>query len=519
MAPKRGVPTVRRRPVVLNVGANLLGGIWTAALSLLVIPLYVHLLGAEAFGLIGVQFALQAVFGLLDFGLTAAFSREMARLAVTPSDGQRERNLLRTLEVAYGTLAAASAIVLLGLAGTIADRWIRADQLPRETVEAALVSMAVVVACQFPFALYQAGLQGRERQVAVNAILAGASTLRGGGAVLLMWLVAPSVPLFFAWHALVAVGQVLVTGLFLWRDLGGGWAAARPRIGLVAGHWRFSAMIAGNAVLGVILSQTDKLLLSGMLRLDEFGYYTLAGSLAAALWLVITPVATACYPRFVQVWQGQDTARIAAVYHRASQSLAALLLPVGVTTACFVQPVVMVWTHNATAAEAVATVGVLLVCGTMLNGLTSVPAYFGTAAGFPQIVTYTNLASVIVLVPALLLTAPRFGALAAGAVCVLVACAFVVFMVPAFHRRVLPGQQWRWYVDDFGRPLAVAAGVGILSRLLFPTASGAVVTLCWLAVTGVGIAVATVAVLPEVRLTVMKAVTGKGMGGFGDAAE
>ena len=58
-----------------NVVANYLGQGWAALMGLAFVPLYVKILGAETYGLIGVFAVLQSCVTLLDLGLTPTLNR------------------------------------------------------------------------------------------------------------------------------------------------------------------------------------------------------------------------------------------------------------------------------------------------------------------------------------------------------------------------------------------------------------------------------------------------------------
>ncbi len=83
-----------------NILANLVGSASTAFLSFAFVPFYIHFMGIESFGLVGFFITMQAVFLLLDMGLSATVSRELARLSVMPGSEQEMRNSVRTLELA-----------------------------------------------------------------------------------------------------------------------------------------------------------------------------------------------------------------------------------------------------------------------------------------------------------------------------------------------------------------------------------------------------------------------------------
>ena len=482
-----------------NVIANLFGGAWSALLAMLFVPVYLRFLGVEAFGLVGILTALQAVFGLLDFGLGATFNREMARLSTSGSDGTRERELVRTFEAVYWSLAAVAAAVIAVFAGTIAGRWVHAQHLSPQAITRSIMFMGVIVASQFPFALYQAGLLGRQRQVRMNVITVSLTTVRTLGAVLLIWRVAASIELFFAWQAFIMLVQVAVTAAALWRDLPRGGEKPRIRAALLRNLWAFSAALGGNAILGVILTHTDKMLLSGMLPLAQFGYYTLAGSIAAVLWYAINPVATAFYPRFTEILHGGDERRVIDTYHRACQIMAVLLLPISATVAAFSHQLIFVWTRNAEVAQATAVTAALLVAGTTLNGLANLPILLGVAAGFPLIITFTNLIAVAVIVPAIFFATLHFGMTGAAGVWVVLNCFYVLISVPLMHRRVIRGEKRRWYIDDFAKPLIVAGLCGGVARLLLPAGLTMAGTVVYVGLSGLATALATAAVLPHIR--------------------
>src|SRR4051812_24945229 len=103
-----------------NVLANLVASVWIAALTLLITPVQIHLLGIEAYGLIGFIATLQVIVGVLDLGLSSTITREIAG---DRSPGrQASADLLRTAVVIYWGLAAAIGIVVMLAAGGLARR-------------------------------------------------------------------------------------------------------------------------------------------------------------------------------------------------------------------------------------------------------------------------------------------------------------------------------------------------------------------------------------------------------------
>src|SRR5437016_11708946 len=139
----------------------------------------------------------------------------MARLSARPNTGQEMRDLLRTVETVYWMTALCAALVVVAGAGVVADHWLNSRLLDRDSVVTAVRLMGIVLALQLPAGLYQGGILGRERQILANTLQVVWSLVRGGGAVLVLWLVSPTLTAFFAWQIGVNVVYVIATRLAL----------------------------------------------------------------------------------------------------------------------------------------------------------------------------------------------------------------------------------------------------------------------------------------------------------------
>src|SRR5437763_15017954 len=84
-----------------NFAANLLAGAAVALAQLLFVPFYVRLLGVESYALIDVLIAFQGLAQLLDLGIAATISREVARPDVGPEPTHEARPVVRALAAAH----------------------------------------------------------------------------------------------------------------------------------------------------------------------------------------------------------------------------------------------------------------------------------------------------------------------------------------------------------------------------------------------------------------------------------
>ena len=94
----------------------------------------------------------------------------------------------------------------------------------------------------------------------------------------------------------------------------------------------------------MVLTELDKLVISKQLSLEAFGYYSLAWSIAASLYLVSSPVFSAFFPLLTRYAAAGATQELAASYHRAAQMISSLVFPAAITFIFFARQLIYAWT-------------------------------------------------------------------------------------------------------------------------------------------------------------------------------
>jgi len=447
-----------------NIIANFAGSIWQGLVYLAFIPVYIRFMGVESYGLVGIYMTLQAMFLLLDMGLSVTLNREMARLSVLPQQGQEMRNLARSLEVIYWSMALLIGIVLVISAPFLSYHWVKAGQLSPRVIERALRVMGMAMAFQWPVALYSGGLMGLQKQVLLNIINSCISTVRSVGAVFVLWLISPTIQAFFSWQVICSMAGTCSLGVFFWRQLPQSLQRAHFHKNLLKGIWRFAAGMSGISILGTILGQLDKVILSKMLTLEMFGYYTLASIVALSLYRIITPIFSAIYPKFTQLVSLSDAQGLKQLYHKSCQLVSVLILPVAIVVAMFSYHIMLLWTRNPVTAEKTHLLVTLLICGTALNGLGYMPYALQCAYAWVKMGLYVNSLSVVLLVPLIIYMTRHFGAVGGASVWVILNVGYCFIVTPLVHRRLLPHENRRWYWQDVGLPFAASFVTGLVGR-------------------------------------------------------
>jgi O-antigen/teichoic acid export membrane protein len=264
--------------------------------------------------------------------------------------------------------------------------------------------------------------------------------------------------------------------------------------------WRFAAGMTAISAITLLLTQLDKILLSTLLSLEMFGYYTLASVVASVIYQFIGPIRVALFPRFSQLVALKDRRELTALYHRACQLMSVVILPTALVLAIFSYEVMLLWTGNIVTAENTCWLVSLLVVGNVFNGLMNLPYALQLAHGWTQLAFYTNVVAVLLLVPLLIVMVNLYGAIGAAIVWVTLNSGYVLISLQIMHRRLLKGEQWRWYREDVGLPLVSALIVAGLGRWLLPVGISISETVIY--IIGISFAVLTVTavVTPQIRL-------------------
>lgn len=451
-----------------NIIANYVGQGWSSLMGLAFIPLYIQYLGMEAYGLIGLFAVMQAWLTLLDMGMTPTLNREMARFTAGARSLQSIHDLLRSLETLCISLAVIIALSVWGASDYLASDWLKVDKLPVPVVAQAISVMALVIALRFVEGIYRGSLFGLQRQVWYNGANAVLATVRHGGAVAVLAWLSETVEAFFLWQAVVSLLSTIILALGVRRALPR--PAQRPRFNSAAlvEVWKFAGGMMAVSLLAILLTQVDKVLLSRLLPLASFGYYTLAATVTGVLTIIISPITTAFFPRLVELSTQENQPPLVSVYHQGSQLITVLTAPAALLLSFFPERVVFMWSGDVDLTVNTAPILSIFVLGVFLNGLMQLPAQLQLAYGWVGLGIKTNIVAVAMLVPAIFWTVPRYGAVGAALIWLALNAGYVLIAIQFMHRRLLTQEKWRWYFADVLLPATGAIAIIVLAKQFQP---------------------------------------------------
>jgi O-antigen/teichoic acid export membrane protein len=443
--------------------------VWNAALSFLLVPIYLRFIGVEAYGLIGVFVSLQSILALLDFGIGAGLTRELSRTTAQGGDWVRACNLTRTLEVVYWTLAGVATLVFFAAVPWINEGWLRPEKLSSSDVRAALYVGGAAIGAQWAGSFYVSGLLGLKKQRVLALVGVVSATVRSASTVVVLWTVSATVDAMLWVQAVVGLANTLVLMRVLWSNMPETVAPRKFDKALFKEVWRFATGMTGIGVTSVVLMQADKILLCKLLSLEQFGYYMLAVALAGGLYLVVAPIFSVAFPRFSDLFAKGSEHDLAEAYHVDSQILSVVLLPAACILILFSQEILFTWTGDADVADHSKWIVALLAFGNALNGLMNVPFALQLAAGWTSLAFYRNLGEIAISIPLLWELTTHYGVIGAASVWPLLGIGSLLVSQQILHAKLLQPAKWTWYWEDVGQPLLASLLLCLVFRATLPS--------------------------------------------------
>lgn len=476
-----------------NIAANMSSQGYVAAVAVLVLPGYLHLMGPEAFGLVGLFAVLQAWFTLLDLGMVQTASREVARYRAGALTALEYRRILRGFNIVFVGVGGAALIAGWLALPFIAEGWLDARSLPADVVRQALGIMMVTAALRWAVGVQRGIIVGFERQVWLSTYNAVIVSLRFLGVFPVLWWLGPTPQVFFGYQLVIAFVELVVLAGFVRRltphlaePIGFSLAPLRPLVGR-------SALIAGTALAWFLIPQIDKIILSGTLPLAEFGYFSLATMAAGGLVTFTAPVALALMPNLTRLLAEGQRAEALMTYRRASQFIAVLAGAAAISMAAAAELLMSAWSGDPETAAKTAPILSLYAVGAGLGALSSFAYYLMYAIGRMKLHLVGSVLFLVALLPLMIWLAGTWGAIGAGIAWVAVNGLYLLIWPQVVHARLAPEIASRWIVEDVLAIVVPAGLVGLLLYQALPSFDDRVIALG--AVLGVSLIVLAVAAL------------------------
>ena len=426
------------------------------------IPMYIRFMGAEAYGLVGIFTIIQTWFQFLDPGITSAMVRGTANYRGGVMDALSLHKLLRAVEGVFVVIAVLGAAAVIIGADAISRQWLNVQQIVITEVYYSLILMGVIAALRWMSGLYRGAITGFEQLVWLSSFNIFIATIRFILVILIFLWIGSTPVIFFTYQLIIALIELVI---LIWQTyrfmpkLSQGqyvtWQVA-PLLGV----FRFSLTLAFTTSIWVLITQIDKFLLSKLLPLADYAYFTLVVLIASGVGQISVPISNAVLPHFTRLNAEGDEANLINLYRNTTQIIAILAIPIALFLAFFAKQVLWTWTGDDDITNKAASVLPLYALGNGIITLGAFPYYLQFAKGDLKLHLIGNALFAFLLVPALIWATWQYGMKGAGYSWLLTNVVYFLLWIPLVHRRLAKGLHLQWLLHDIA-PILSASIIGV----------------------------------------------------------
>jgi O-antigen/teichoic acid export membrane protein len=430
-----------------NIVANFSGKATIVLSTLILTPFLIRVLGIENYGLIGFYNVLLLVANTLDLGLGLILQKEMAK----EKKDFKLFSFCKMVELTYLLILVLFISAFLVSVKSLSVYWFRSDNHTAQTIANNLYLSGLSVLCLGPFSLYSNALLGLGKHVFYNGVLIVFTLLRSIGAFFILSLISSRLEAFFLWQLAINASQMILTRYVFFRQFkvkAKGWfnpSFFRER------RDQFFA-IGGKSGTDFLLVYLDKIILSKLLNLKDFGYFNLAWLLSSALFNLIHPIFMAIFPKFSSLIKENKWTEVKQLYHAATQLMVIAVVPIAAICFFYGEELVTFWTKNASLAQHVAPILKILVIGTAFCGISHVTSSVQMTSYLESMPFKLNLLNLLIYLFLGPFAYIHFGLFGIAGMWAIINMVYVFIGGVWMHQKVLQTELSKWLVIDLLLP-------------------------------------------------------------------
>lgn len=432
-----------------NIAANYLSFIIVSVITFVFGPKYIQYLGVESYGIVGFFTMLQGWFNILDLGLTPTISRESSRFNAGTLDAISFRKIFKSISIVFVLTAVIGGSTLFYLSEFIANNWLKSSPSLFEYIVQAVKIMALSISLKWIGGLFKGLITGMEHFVWLSAFSVFFALLRFCGVIVALKYWGSTLSVFFIYQLVILIFEFIVLAfkanslLPVVKDFNIGWSF-KPILPLL----KFSLSIAFTSTVWVIVTQLDKLMLSGILTLKDYGYFTLAITISSAVTAIGGPISNVLMPRMSVLYSQGDEKKLLQLYSKSTRIVTSLTFAVALIFSFFPDSTIRIWTNDEEIIKNVSPILVFYSLGNVVLSAAAFPYYLQYSKGQLKYHIKGNFIMLFILIPSIVFSSIFFGGVGAGIAWMLINLIYLLFWVSYTHKMIQPGIHNNWILKD-----------------------------------------------------------------------
>lgn len=441
-----------------NIIYSVCGQILTILLGFVSVKYIFGRLGADALGIIYFTVTLNSLLtSVLELGICSTTVREVA--AHIDNEPDYVHDLIRTASLFYWGAFFLLGLAIYALSPILVQKWINLDEMDLGTAAYTLrfLGIASLVALQQSF--YASIFRGLQRMEFNNFIDVIIGSLRQLGTILILIMGGSLLQVVYWISACYGLSIFSYLTALLWffplKALVPGYSSS-----VIKRNRKFASVMMLQTILGGIIVQADKIILSKFMPIGVFGYYTFAYGNASRGLLIAEAIGLAAYPSFSALYQSGDRKGLLAQYRKLQDLLCFSTGPIFALIPFALLPVFS-FMLNREAAKLLLVPTTLLCLGFYIHGALRIQHNFAVASGKPEIAVKTNLLALLTVIPISISLIYYFGMTGAALYWVLYNVFNALYATPRIYKECIKIPVREWYIRMLGVISLIGSVYGI----------------------------------------------------------
>jgi O-antigen/teichoic acid export membrane protein len=415
-----------------NVMWNGLGEAGPLVAALIAMPILVHSLGTERFGVIALAWTVFAYFSLFDGGLGSALTKLASDRLATHRDNE-VRDLFWTCLALMAALGVIGSLCFVAACPLLVHLLRVPADLRHETLDA-----FYLLAIGLPIGMMVTPLSGmlaaHQRFGLINAVRSPNT----------MWSsLAPLLVLPFS-HSIVPIVGVLLIGhavtaavyfAFCMREMNGSWHRIRVRRALMPALLGFGGWVSVSSVALLIMHTIDRFALSAMVSVTAVAFYVVPYRVLHKLRGVHGLIRSVLYPAMAFRF-AEERARATALFERGAKAVLVVVFPIALLMVTFGGNALALW-MGAEFARHSTTILRILAVAALLDSIAQLTSLMFGAAHRPDLVAKLRAVELPIYLALMVLLIWSHGAEGAALACAALA-GFDAFVLLIIARSWIP---------------------------------------------------------------------------------
>jgi O-antigen/teichoic acid export membrane protein len=407
---KGGVARLRQSVSMQNAISSIVSLVWLGGISIFTIPIYISIVGIDEWGLIAACASLQILSNFIDAGFSQIVPRWAAKESGSAYGLRKYLGIFRSI---YMVLASFLFLSLQIAAPYLASHWFQVSEIKASDLEAGIRIVSIQLFFQFLNSLNIGFWHGLQMQVNANIRVCIFGTLKHAITIIILITMSQKAWAYTLCFALVALIEFVVNYASLSKMLT---VSSIQKLNLKLDVYpivKEVSLLSAGVLIGLFMSQLDRMVLSRSVDLTSYGIYTILISLALAVLQLQSPVTRAFFPILVQDLQNGGGALRSIMRKMIVGTVAICTLP-ALAAVVFAPQILTVWINDGSVVAAGVWPLRLLLTAVALNSIYGCIYVIILALGRSDKILKINLGALCIVIIMVALVQPYNSGLALG---------------------------------------------------------------------------------------------------------